>query len=151
MSSMNQVSTNLTLFYRLFLPIFFGVFLGATVIFLWLHPLDYYANLKGSTLRIGLTAFYVTMMVFFLFTVWRIRRVEMGKEWVYITDFFRQARYPWGNVKEVKETSIGLFLLVRVEFLEPGSFGRKATFIASRSRWRLFKEEFPDRLADLLR
>jgi len=59
-------------------------------------------------------------------------------------------RFPW-NVREVKETSIGFFRLVRIEFLEPGSFGRKATFIASRSRWRLFKEEFPDRLADLLR
>jgi hypothetical protein len=148
---MNQVSTNLTLFYRLFLPIFFGVFIGATVIFLWLHPLEYYANLKGSTLRFGLTTFYVVMMTFFLLTVWRLRRVEMGREWVYITDFFRQARYPWTNVKEVTETSVGFFRLVRIELAEPGSFGRKVTFIASGSRWRLFKEEFPDRLADLLR
>jgi len=75
----------------------------------------------------------------------------MSREWVYVTDFFRQARYPWANVKEVTETSIGFFRLVKIEFAEPGTFGRKSTFIASRSRWRIFKEECPDQLADLLR
>jgi hypothetical protein len=148
---MNQVSTNLTLFYRIFLPVFFGVFLGALIIFMWMHPQSYYANIEGSTFRIALTVAYALMMIFFALTVWRLRRVEMSPEWVYVTDFFRQARYPWSNVQAVHETPTGLLRLVHVEFSEPGTFGKRATFIASRSRWRLFKEEFPDRLADLLR
>ncbi len=147
---MNQVSTNLTLFYRLFIPIFFGVFLGALIIFLWMHPQAYYANVRGDYLRYGLTAFYLTAMVLVWATVWRLRRVEMSKEWVYVTDYFRQARYPWSNVERVSETNVGIFSVVNLYLHEPASFGRRITFLASVSRWRIFKEEHPDLLADLL-
>ena len=148
---MAQVSTNLTLFYRLFLPIFFGVFLGALVVFLWLHPQAYYGNLRGDYLRYGATLAFVVLVIVTLFTVWRLRRVEMNREWVYVTDFFSQARYPWAGVAQVRETSLGIFSLVRVDLQQAGSFGKTLTFLASVSRWRMFKEEHPDQLADRLR
>lgn len=148
---MAQVSTNLTLFYRLFLPIFFGVFLGALVVFLWLHPQAYYGNLRGDYLRYGATLAFVVLVIVTLFTVWRLRRVEMNREWVYVTDFFSQARYPWAGVAQVRETSLGIFSLVHVDLRQAGSFGKTLTFLASVSRWRMFKEEHPDQLADRLR
>ena len=147
---MTQVSSNLTLFYRLFVPVFFVVFVGALVAFVWLNPRQYYANLPGDTLRLVFTGFFLGVVALFALTVWRLRRVEMSREWVYVTDYFRQARYPWTNVARVVETPLGLLRLVNVYFHEPGSFGRRATFVASASRWRLFKDEFPDKLADKL-
>ena len=147
---MTQVSSNLTLFYRLFVPVFFVVFAGALVGFLWLNPGEYYGNVRGSTLRLAATAAFVAVVLALLASVWRLRRVEMSREWVYVTDYFRQARYPWSNVARVAETPLGLVRIVRVVFHEPGSFGRSATFVASASRWRLFKDEFPERLADRL-
>ena len=143
---MNQVSTNLTLFYRLFIPIFFGVFLGAFVIFLWTHPQAYYSNLKGIYLRYGMTAFYITMMVLLLASVWRLRRVEVSEDWLYVTDYFRSARYPWSNVEKLRETRIGIFTIVNVYLHAPGTFGKRVTFLASVSRWRIYKEEFPGQL-----
>jgi len=148
---MNQVSTNLTLLYRLFIPVFFTVFVGATTVFLWMHPQQYYGGLRGDYLRIGVTVLFVLGLLLFAFSVWRLRRVEMSKEWIYVTDYFRQARYPWDNVDFVKETPIGIFTIVSIYLSNPGRFGRRITFLASVSRWRIFKEEFPDRLADLLR
>ncbi len=148
---MNQVSTNLTLLYRIFIPVFFGVLLGALMLFTWLHPSSYSTGVRGNYFRWGLTAFYAAMIAVFAFTVWRLRRVEMSRDWVYVTDYFRQARYPWTNIQSVHETPLGLFTLVRLRFFEPGSFGEWAIFIASGSRWRIFKEEFPERLAERLR
>lgn len=147
---MTQVSSNLTLFYRLFLPVFFAVFVGALVAFLWLNPSEYYANVRGSTVRYAFTGFFLAVVLLIAFTVWRLRRVEMSREWVYVTDYFRQARYPWSNVARVVETPLGLARVVNVYFHEPGTFGRRATFVASGSRWRLFKDEFPEKLADKL-
>ena len=148
--AMTQVSSNLTLFYRLFIPVFFVVFLGALVAFLWVNPAEYYANARGSTVRYVATGLFAGLLLVIALTVWRLRRVEMSREWVYVTDYFRQARYPWTNVARVVEMPLGLFRVVDVHFHEPGSFGSRARFVASGSRWRLFKDEFPDKLADKL-
>ena len=148
---MSQVSTNLTLFYRLFIPIFSLVFLGALLIFLWLHPQAYYGNLRGDYLRYGATAVFAMLVLLLALTVWRLRRVEMNREWVYVTDFFRQARYPWAGVAGVRETPLGIFSVVHVDLAQAGTFGKSVTFLASVSRWRMFKEEHPDQLADRLR
>ena len=147
---MTQVSSNLTLFYRLFVPVFFGVFLGALVVFAWTHPQAYYGSLRGDYLRVGVTALLAGLLALTYFTLWRLRRVEMGREWVYVTDYFRQARYPWSNVESVRETPLGLLRLVRVRFHAAGTFGSTALFVASASRWRMFKEEQSERLADRL-
>ena len=143
---MQQVSSNLTLMLRLFFPVLLGVFFGALTIYLWVDRRAYYGPIDGTALRLGVTAFYLGMMSAFYLTVWRLRRVEMSRDWVYVTDFFRQARYPWTNVAAVTETPLGLLRLVRVRFHAPGSFGESALFVASGSRWRLFKEEHPEKV-----
>ena len=148
---MHQVSSQLTLFLRLFIPVFFGVFVGALTAYIMMRDQAYYNNLKGEYVRFGLLAFYLSSMALLAFTVWRLRRVEMSREWVYVTDYFRQARYPWSNVESVSETGVGPLKLVNVRLFEPGSFGRRVTFLASASRWRMFKDEFSERLAERLR
>ncbi len=148
---MQQVSSNLTLMLRIFIPVLLAVFFGAFTLYFLFDQRAYYGNVSGTTVRVGFVAFYVAMLAFFAFTLWRLRRVEMGRDWVYVTDYFRQARYPWGNIREVRETSLGIGRLVRVRFYEPGSFGESALFLASGSRWQLFKEEHPERLAKVLK
>ncbi len=148
---MQQVSSNLTLMLRIFFPVLLTVFFGAFLLYFWFDDRGYYGNVQGTTIRYGFTGFYLGMLALFAFTVWRLRRVEMGRDWVYVTDFFRQARYPWGNIREIRETSLGIARIVRVRFYEPGSFGESALFLASGSRWQLFKEEHPERVAMVLR
>ena len=147
---MQQVSSNLTLMLRLFFPVLLGVFFGALTIYFWVDARSYYGPIAGPTVRYTATALYLAMMATFFFTVWRLRRVEMNRDWVYVTDFFRQARYPWTNIAAVTETSLGFVRLVRLRFHAPGSFGESALFLASGSRWRLFKEEHPEKLNQLL-
>ncbi len=100
---MQQVSSNLTLMLRIFFPVLLTVFFGA------------FRCTSGSTTAattgmcqerrsaIVFTAFYLGMLAVFALTVWRLRRVEMGRDWVYVTDFFRQARYPWGNIESPRD------------------------------------------------
>ena len=143
---MKQVSSNATLILRLFFPVLLGVFFGALTIYFWVDRRAFYGPLDGTAVRLAITAFYLGMMGLFFFTVWRLRRVEMSRDWVYVTDFFRQARYPWTNVAAVTETSLGIAKLVRVRFHAPGSFGESALFVASGSRWASFKEEHPEKI-----
>lgn len=138
---MNQVSSNLTLFYRLFIPVFFVVFCGCMTVFLWAKPQQYYGNLDGSHLRIGFTVFFITSLTLMFFTIWKLKRVEMSNQWVYITDYFKQARYPWTNIKDISEHSFLFFKIVKVKLNEPGSFGNNITFVASKSKWEIFKKE----------
>lgn len=147
---MQQVSSNLTLMLRLFFPVLLGVFFGALTIYFWVDRRPFYGPLDGPTVRLTMTTLYLGMMAFFYFTVWRLRRVEMNRDWVYVTDYFRQARYPWTNIAAVRETSLGFLKLVRVRFHAPGSFGESALFVASGSRWAHFKEEHPEKLAGVL-
>lgn len=148
---MLQVSSNFTLALRIFVPVLLAVFFGAFTLFFWVADEAFYQNMPGSNVRFFVTGLYLAMLFVFAITVWRLRRVEMGPQWVYVTDYFRQARYPWGNVAGMHERRLGRFSLVTVDFHEEGSFGPKALFLASTSRWQLFKEEQSERIADLLR
>ncbi len=148
---MFQVSSNLTLALRIFLPVLLGVFFGAFTLFFWVADQAFYQNMPGGTVRLLVTGLYVGMLLAFALTVWRLRRVEMGPQWVYVTDYFRQARYPWTNIAGLRERRLGRFSLVSVEFHERGSFGPKAFFMASTSRWQSFKDEQGERIAALLR
>ena len=148
---MQRVSSNITLLLRLFVPVFFGVFFGALTLFIWFADREYFGNLPGPTLRLVISTVMILFIAVVWLTFWRLRRVEMDTEWVYVTDYIKSARYPWSNIKHIHEHSLGLFGLVSIELDVPGRFGRKVWFLASGSTWKPFREEHAGLLLDKYR
>jgi hypothetical protein len=55
--------------------------------------------------------------------------VEADDFFVYVTDYFRTARYPFHNIEEIKTAAYPFFNLAYIRLKQRGIFGRKIWFI----------------------
>jgi hypothetical protein len=140
---MERVSTNATLFYRLFLPIFWIVFFGAFTLAVFITNRELYGEIPGNYMRLGSALFYITGVVVIYFTLMRLKRVEMDDQFVFVTNYLKHYRYPWHNIESIHEQSFLFLKLVTITFKESGSFGKKIVFAASHQLYAGFWEANP--------
>lgn len=141
---MERVSTNATLFYRLFFPIFWIVFFGAFTIAVFVANRPMYGEIPGNYLRLGSAFFYLSGVVILYFTLMKLKRVEMDDQFVFITNYLRHFRYPWHNIESIEEHNFLFLRLVTLTFKTPGSFGKKIIFAASNQLYTGFLNSHPD-------
>lgn len=141
---MQRVSSNATLFFKFFVPTFWIVFFGAFTAAVWSASGQYFGGFPLGPFRIGVLFFFITGIVTLFFTIMRLKRVEFSAEHVYVTDYFKNVRYPWHDVVEIHETDF-LFLSIGTLTLKAkGMFGDKIVFLVSRQLIRDFWENHPD-------
>jgi hypothetical protein len=141
---MQRVSTNLTLFYKFFVPIFWIVFFGSMTIAAFVYKKDYYGEIPGTPFRIGMVVFFLSGVLMFLLTIMRLKRVELSEDHLYVTNYFKHLRYPYQDIEKISESEFAIFKVVTVYLKAPGTFGKKFTFLASRDRYAEFWREHSD-------
>lgn len=141
---MQHVSSNLTLVLKIFFPIFWLVFFGLLAVSAWVVSPENGGALARWDIRLTVTAIFTTGAALLYFTLWKLRRVEMDNDNVFVTDYFKTVRYPWSNVARMVRQQFFFFPIIHIYLHTPGSFGKRIVFLASRSRWKLFLEAFPD-------
>ncbi len=140
----HRISSNLTLFFKFFLPIFWVVFFGAFTVAVFAYDYEYYGNIPGKAMRWGTFLFYAGGVTLIVMTLWRLKRVETGADFFYITDYFRHRKYPFTGVAKLTETNLFLFKIVNIHFNAAGTFGKRIFFIASGQSYRKFLNEHPE-------
>jgi hypothetical protein len=141
---MQRISSNLTLFFKFFVPIFWIVFFGAVTVAALLYDFEYVGDIPARNFRFGILAFYLSGGALLTFTLMRLKRVEADEEYFYVTNYFKTARYPFHSIEKVVESRLAIFTIVSLRFAAPGIFGKQATFLASRQRLRDFWEAQPE-------
>lgn len=148
---MQRVSTNLTLAYKFFFPVIWLVFFGCIMLFTWLTDVGYVGNTPMSTFRIGMTLFWLGGVAFFYWAFLRLKRVEMDATHVYISNYFKTARYPYEDLDKITSNNYGLFKSANIHLKGAGIFGKKVTFVPSRRLFPMFMETRPQLFKYLLR
>jgi hypothetical protein len=141
---MQRVSTNLTLFYKFFVPIFWIVFFGSMTVAAFVYDNAYYGEIPGLPFRIGLVLFFISGLIMFMFTLMRLKRVEMGTDGMYVTNYFKHLRYQYEDIEKIAESEFLFFKVVTIHLRAKGTFGKKFTFIASRDRYAEFWRAYPE-------
>jgi len=140
---MQQVSTSLTLFLKIALPIVWTVFFLTFNMAVWKLDVASFGPIPIQSFRIGLLVFLLLGIAILYWSVMRIKRVEMDKEYVYATNYFKNYKYPWHNIEAIEERNFVLFRSIHIKLKEPGKFGKKITFVASRRKFNSFIKENP--------
>ncbi|MFM9947336.1 MAG: hypothetical protein ACKV1O_05300 [Saprospiraceae bacterium] len=140
----HRISSNITLFFKFFLPIFWVVFFGAFTVAVFAYNYEYYGNIPGKAMRWGTFLFYAGGVTLIVMTLWRLKRVETGEDFFYVTDYFRHRKYPFTGVAKLTETNLFLFKIVNIHFSAAGTFGKQIFFIASGQSYRKFLNEHPE-------
>lgn len=131
---MYRISSNATLGLKIFIPTVWVVFFGAFTM-AFLLGFGESGSMLGSWLfRIVWTLGFVLVLLVIWRTLWKLRRVEVDTDFVYITDYFKTARYPFHNIGKVSSQSLGIFKLGVITYKVPGIFGKKSYFILHRDR-----------------
>lgn len=140
---MFQLSSNATLFLKVFLPsiwlAFFGTFLMATC----LIDDPYIGGFPIIFFRVGLAIFLLLGFAFFYITVFRLKRIDADEDFLYVSSYYSNYRYPYENVERVKIKDFGLMYLGIVTLKQAGSFGKKMYFLASTRSSKKFFEAYP--------
>jgi hypothetical protein len=128
------LSSNSTLFYRLFLPAFLTVFLTAFCIAAWQ---DEDGGLLANTLppNIGNGIFTLLLLswVYFAYKkLWNLRRVEADDQHLYISDYWLTVKYDLDDIETVTERKRAWISMASIVLKGKGRFGREIRFVKGR-------------------
>jgi len=141
---MFRLSSNATLFLKIFLPVFWTMIMLCTVLVVWFGDESEFGGINMSSLRWGTLFTLVVGVASFLVLTWPLKRVETDGEKVYISNFFRTAFYHWDrDVEAVHEFRFLFFRVAVIELNGVGSFGRKMRFLPSKKLLKAFKKSHP--------
>ncbi|TXF90642.1 hypothetical protein FUA23_05985 [Neolewinella aurantiaca] len=141
---MYRLSSNATLFLKIFLPVFWITIMAILTMVVWLVEPSKFGGLNMTSLRWAASFTLVVGVVSFFVLTWPLKRVETDGEKVYVSNYFRTAFYRWDQ--DVEALSEFRFLFFRIGVIELngiGSFGRKMRFVISPRLMKKFREENP--------
>lgn len=130
-----NISSNLTVILKYFVPLVWTVFFGALCIIFWMTDELMVGGLDLFIFRIGWTAFFSIGTILMIFTLMKLMRVETDSEFIYVTNYFKIYKYPISNIDKITTKNYAFFSLVTIHFIESGYFGKKIVFMPSRNRF----------------
>ncbi len=140
---MLRLSSNLTLFLKLFIPVFWTTILVGLTVVVWFGAENNFGSVPIQSLRYAMLFILATGLAAMYLVLWPLKRVETDGEFMYISNYFRTARYHL--VEEVVAIRESRWIFLKVCTLElrgKGAFGRRIRFVASRTQFRMFREQF---------
>jgi len=132
---MQRVSSNITLFLKLFLPTFWVTFFGLLTAFTWVYDASDMLLLSNPIFRFGITVFYITFLLIIYFTLVPLKRVEIGPSYYHASNYIKQYRLLYEDLEKVHIVHLGRFSLIEFKLKGRSSFGTKIRFLANRYLW----------------
>jgi hypothetical protein len=146
---MHRISSNTTLFFKIFLPTFWMVFFGIFTLAVLMTDGIYIGGLSPIALKIGTLLFFVAGSGALYFSVLQLKRVELDDLYLYASNYFSVYRYPFHNIEKVEFRNIGIATLANVFLKIPGKYGRSISFLLDRDMWLKLLEQHPEIAAKL--
>jgi len=146
---MRLISSSLTIFFKIFIPTFWITFVGFFTLAVFFNTTINIPTIQTSGFRAGTLIFFISGIAVLYYLFMRLKRVEVTETHVYVTNYYKTYRYPYSSISTIQEQNILGFTKVRMHLAEPGSFGDKIVFIASRKRWNELIQERPEVLAHM--
>lgn len=135
---LHRVSTNLTLFLRIAIPVIWISFFGAFTVLALLLRIDEVPMMQSPIFKIGLLVFFLTGVIFLWLTFLRLKRVDMSTDYMMVTNYFKTYKYTFDSLHDIDELDFLFFKVVRLTLKEKGSFGKRLYFIPSKKLWNDF-------------
>lgn len=141
---MQNVSSSFTVILKFALPTCWIVFFGAMTVAVWFVDIGTIAGMEEGTFRIVMSLFFMLGVVALYWAVMGIKRVEMDEYFIYVTNYFKNIRYPFHQIEKIREKDYFFFRTIHISLKEAGQFGKRITFIPGRINFDEFLAEHPE-------
>jgi len=141
---MYRVSSNLTVFFKLFLPTVWTVFFSAFTASLFLASEDQLPFLTSPSFKYPFLAVFILLFLVLYFTLIQLKRVEMGADFYVVTNYFKSYRLIYEDIEKVSVTPFFGLRIIVFRLRAKGSFGNKIVFLSSKFLYESFLESHPE-------
>jgi hypothetical protein len=139
-----RLSSNWTMFLKLFFPTFWGVFFGMLLLAIFVSNTEDSAFLSSTLVKFSILGFVLLFAAIFYLTILKLKRVDADANHIYVSNYFKTYRYKLVDMAKVKEIDFGLFLVLKVELKQVGAFGKSFVFILSKATFDDFLDKHPE-------
>jgi hypothetical protein len=140
---MKQLSSNKTLIFKTFIPIFWLVFFGAFTISTFFMKESYIGQISIEFFRILTIAFYAIGSIILALTSMRLKRVELNESEIFISNYLKSFKYKIEDLEKIQIKNFGLFKSMKIIFKGKTTFGIKINAITSEKKLKKVLETYP--------
>ncbi len=141
---MMRVSSNFTLFFKLFIPtvwiVFFTLFTGA----LFLADPQQLPFLTSPVFKFPFLVGYILFFALLRYTLMPLKRVEMGPDYYYVSNYFATYKLSYEDIASIRIYPLGRLQMMILDLKGKSSLGSKISFLASRQLFAIFCAQNPD-------
>jgi hypothetical protein len=139
----HRVSSNITLFLKLFIPTAWGVFFTLFTASIFIIDEVTLPFLTAPVFKFPFLAAYLLFFFLMYKTLMQLKRVELGEEYYVVSNYFKTYRFFYKDIQSIDTIHLGRLQLVTFTLTLPGSLGKRIHFLASKSLWNLCLTEYP--------
>lgn len=139
---MYRISSNLTLFFKMFIPILWTSVFGMMSFAIFLSSdRDSLGVFNYLPYKIGFFGFFVFFLLILYFSLWQLKRVESDDDCIYATNYFKTVKIGIGSIEKMTTIPLGFASLVTLKLKTKSSFGRRIHFLSKKSNFDTFLEK----------
>ncbi len=135
---MHRVSSNLTIFFKVFLPTVWIVFFTSILITIFTISDQTLPAITTTGFKIGFIVFYLSMLLIIYFSIFQLKRVEFGEDSYIVTNYLKTYRLIYDDIEQIDLNPMGRVILIKFKLRANSSFGKKITFLASKQLYDIF-------------
>ncbi|MBK8634174.1 MAG: hypothetical protein WAT92_15110 [Saprospiraceae bacterium] len=125
---MTRITSNMTLFWKLFIPIMIATMMGIFGLAL-LFTDNYNFDLFFSPLsKLIYWLYYLLVLTFLYFKLFTFKRIEFDEDHFYVTNYFKTIRFPHIAVERLHYGRLGK-ISARMVLKQEGFFGKSLRFV----------------------
>ena len=106
---MKQLSSNKTLLFKTFIPIFWLVFFGAFTLSTFFMTESYIGQISIQFFRILTIVFYLIGTITLAITVMRLKRVELNASEIFVSNYLKSYKYKIEDLEKIRIQNYGIF------------------------------------------
>lgn len=85
--------------------------------------------------KIGIVLVFLLTLLILRLTVWKLYRMDVSTDYVYITNYFKTFRYSIESIESIHHESILWFHFLKIKLKEKGSMGDSFTVLIETNVW----------------
>jgi hypothetical protein len=140
---MQRLSSNFTLFFKLFVPTGWLSFFGLFGLVIFLVDTTDQPFLSSQAFRTGYVVFFLIFLTLIYFTIYQLKRVEQENGFIFVTDYFKTIKFSFNNIARISTLNLGFFTMVWLHLNAKGVFGKRIPFLAKRTNFKDFETRNP--------
>lgn len=141
---MIRLSSGWTLLLRLFLPVFYLVFMGALTAATIIQGSEVSPVFGTWIYRLSMIGLLTLGILTIRFTVWRLLRLDASSTHFFITNYFKTFRYSMESIQSIRPFNVLFWHFIKIKLKEKGSFGQHLYVLLEYNLWAQYLDAHPE-------